>query len=312
LNIQPKNILNYSFLKKNKLNKVINYINILEQIANLPASGNNSNTCIGIVFSKNRPLQLYSLLKSYFDNIINPPELNIVYYADDIFLDAYSELNYLYKNYPINFIRQNSFKQDIINIIKSTNSNYIFFLVDDIVFIDNINFSDISSYCSMKYIPSLRLGNNLSFCYMQNKEQPLPTFESQNETDLLIWNWKNGVLDWNYPLSVDGNIFLKNEMQLLLENINFQAPNSLEAELQLFKPLFTQRKGICYKTSRLLNIPCNKVQNENSNKAGNISAEELLDLWNKGLVIDTKALYQYKNKSVHEDFPLNFIKRNLQ
>jgi hypothetical protein len=42
--------------------------------------------------------------------------------------------------------------------------------------------------------------------------------------------------------------------------LSFTTPNSLENQLQIFKPLFDRRYGIGYKKLKIVNVPCKWVQ----------------------------------------------------
>jgi hypothetical protein len=65
----------------------------------------------------------------------------------------------------------------------------------------------------------------------------------------------------------------------------------------------------CYKTSKLLNIPANKVQTEIPNRVGSIiTAEDLNDNYLSGLVIDIEKYASYQNNAPHIELPIEFTK----
>jgi len=111
-------------------------------------------------------------------------------------------------------------------------------------------------------------------------------------------------MDWNYPLSVDGHFFARREMAAMAALISFDAPNSFENQLQIFRPWFLNRYGIGYKKSKIMNIPCNRVQTEVNNLSGNIDAAEMLAQWQQGYQIDYKKLFGMINESVHQEIVL--------
>ncbi len=86
--------------------------------------------------------------------------------------------------------------------------------------------------------------------------------------------------------------------------ISFDAPNSFENQLQIFRPWFLNRYGIGYKKSKIMNIPCNRVQTEVNNLSGNIDAAEMLAQWQQGYQIDYKKLFGMINESVHQEIVL--------
>ena len=61
--------------------------------------------------------------------------------------------------------------------------------------------------------------------------------------------------------------------------------------------------------SIVLNMPINRVQDEVSNKSGEISIDFLLDKWNKGYKINTSIFENYVPKSTHEEHSIVFQKR---
>jgi hypothetical protein len=98
------------------------------------------------------------------------------------------------------------------------------------------------------------------------------------------------------------------EFKVLVSQLDYKAPNSFEEALQVMWPLYSQRTGLCYKKSVVVNNPCNKVQVENENIAGNISIEELNEKYLDGFVIDFLEYQDIENKSAHQELPIQFIK----
>jgi hypothetical protein len=131
-----------------------------------------------------------------------------------------------------------------------------------------------------------------------------------NRDDLLCWTWQQGMHDWAYPLSVDGHIFSTAEIVALAKHTEFHSPNTFEANLQHYEAFFNRRLGVCYRKSRMVNIPCNKVQTDNANICGDIHQDELLAKWEQGLRIHYQCLYGMDNKSAHQEIALNYIERN--
>lgn len=254
----------------------------------------------GIVFSKNRAIQLKALLESYFIKAINPAPLFVLYTITDVsHKKSYEELIQLYSKFPVKFVEQNDFRTDLLEIINSITTNGLFFLTDDGIFIREFDFSDFSGINPLRNIISLRHGIDLDYCYNLDHYQPVPILEAYNNV-LFTWQWdKNGNSpDWSYPLSVDGHMFLKTEIEIILSHIFYSAPNSLEANLQVFNPIFFKRKGMCYNSVIFVNIPVNIVQNEIPNRITyHYSSDDLLEIWNNGFKINIEV---FKNKSMYE------------
>lgn len=265
----------------------------------------------GVIFSKDRPMQLFALLRSYYENVTPPSALIVLYNASGKkYEKAYIELANYFIQYDIEFVKEADFKNDLVSIVEKVKNEKIFFLVDDILFIRKVDMNDYINCNSHNVIASLRLGKNLSRCYTSSVKQPLPEFLAENSPqNKMKWKWSNGHYDWNYPLSVDGNLFLTDEIEILLKICEYKAPNSLEKNMQWFKSMFIGRYGICYKESVIVNIPFNKVQNENINISSNIRPEKMLKYWEEGYEIDIKKYFGIHTVSAHQEMPLYLVKR---
>ncbi|MBP1709863.1 MAG: cell wall biosis glycosyltransferase-like protein [Deltaproteobacteria bacterium] len=268
-----------------------------------------------IVFSKDRALQLHGLLKSMQEKVLPAIPIHVLYLASSpAHQQAYEDVIAIFAKQNIRFIQQEnaySFKHDLMEILFSMTCDMLFFLVDDILFTEPVSLHDISAFNPDEYVPSLRMGQNLTRCYVLQTPQPRPQFlpPPGDQADKMIWQWDNGKLDWNYPLSVDGHFFARREMAAMASLISFGAPNSFEDQLQIFKPLFDRRYGVGYKKSRIVNIPCNRVQREINNLSGNIHPDILLAKWQNGYQIDYKKIYGTTNESAHQEIPLPLILR---
>ena len=124
------------------------------------------------------------------------------------------------------------------------------------------------------------------------------------------FSWGDGEDDWAYQLSLDGHIFPRSEMQVAAELLRYSAPNSFERALQLLTPLYAKRDGYCFAQPKMLNIPLNKVQNENDNISADVSPEYLLEQWNKGMMLDYINLENRVSNSVHQELEVTFCRRS--
>lgn len=269
-----------------------------------------------IMFSKDRVLQLHALLSSYFEKINFPPKVYILYQTSSAaHQNAYEDLKSLFSDRDAEFIKQSSdqsFREDVIRLLKSLRSEKVFFLVDDIIFTEDTDIADFAKISTDEFIPTLRMGMNLMECFPLQKQQPQPQFiqHQLTEPDKIAWQWDQGIYDWGYPLSLDGHLFSAREITIITEFIDFRAPNSYESNLQRFNWLFQHRLGIGYRKSKTVNVACNRVQTENDNICGNIHQDYLLDQWTKGFQMDYRKLYGFVNKGAHQDIPFNMVKRN--
>lgn len=292
-------------------------------------SKRNQSECV--VFSMDRAMQLDALIGSYVDNVANPASIHILYRATNkAHQTAYSDVFKVYAPSIASIVVQQdceTFREQLLGILDGIKSEKMFFLVDDDLFVEKFDLNDLVQLDTRYVIPSLRMGTNLTENYTIQQLQPLPPFSrlggvyeravesdvcisEANRDELLCWTWQQGVYDWAYPLSVDGHIFLTAEIIALAKHTEFHSPNSFEANLQRHNEFFKHRLGVCYRKSRMVNIPCNKVQTDNANIHGDIHQDELLAKWEHGLRIYYQSLYGMDNKSAHQEIALTFIERN--
>ncbi|MGK2861204.1 MAG: hypothetical protein ACSLE0_04685 [Chitinophagaceae bacterium] len=271
----------------------------------------------GIVFSKDRAMQLHALISSYFANTKNPVKLNILYTTSHKgHAESYETLKNLFVHYQITFIKENSFKADLENLLGNISATGVFFMTDDGMFIDSFDLNEVIIYNPFRIIPSLIKGLDLTYCYIHDKKQKLPTFLNPEglplAPDMKCWDWGKAetTSDWAYPLSLDVTFYNKKEIQILIGNITYQGPNSLETALhQNYSPIFLQRKGVCYDKAKYVNIVCNTVNTEHLNRnTGLHTTEELLKKWEEGFRIRYEDFYG-KNCLDVEQSSFNFIKR---
>jgi len=283
------------------------------RIKYIPLSSRHPAECI--VFSKDRALQLHALISSYLEKVASPVPLHILYQTSTpSHQKAYEEVVEIFPNNNISFTKQDSddsFRNNLISLLKSVHSEKIFFLVDDVLFIEDFDIEDFVKFDTDKFVPTLRMGLNLKKCYTVQKEQPLPELipATIKDKDKITWKWDQGIYDWCYPISLDGHFFSTNEITTMIQLLDFSAPNTLEDQLQKFRRFFLFRLGVAYKKSKIVNVPCNKVQIENKNLYGDLHQDFLLEQWQQGYQMDFRSLYGFMNESAHQEIPFRFIKR---
>jgi len=264
-----------------------------------------------IVFSKDRAMQLHSLLSSFFDTKIGECGIIVIYAASTgVHKKAYDEVAAIFHN-RVKFVDQGTFsslKNCLSQMVSGLPNGKMFFLVDDIVFTEKVDYQKLAELDLSNTIFSIRMGEHLNYSYVVSKRQPLPqTLAAQG--DYLVWNWNEGALDWGYPMSVDGHIFLTAEVLLWIKHLEFSSPSSFEGALQKLKIVYNSKRGMSYRKSRIVNIPANKVQNEVANLHGAVHQDDLLQQWNEGLAIDHARFRGWNNYSVHQETEFKFIRR---
>ena len=263
----------------------------------------------GIVFSRDRACQLYALLESFHAKTVGNVPLHVLFKASSArHLKAYEEVRADFADKPVTWINETDFREDLLKIFKHINSYRVFFLVDDIVVTREMDFERLRPFPPGQCVVSFRLGENIT----RHHQQPLPSpalRPSRIDAHFREWSWAEGELNWGYPLSVDGHLFATYEIRAMAKELGFSAPNSFEKALQMFRPVFARRLGICFRESRLVNLPLNMVQTERKNYHGDVQPEFLLEQWEAGRKIAVEDFFEWTNQSLHQEHPLRFVPR---
>jgi hypothetical protein len=284
-----------------------------ELINKLERKTDSTSHCV--MFSKDRPLQLNALISSYKFFIKDAPKISITYgSSNERFKKSYLEVLERHRDIieHIDYREDHQFQQSFLSIVDKVKTKSIFFLVDDNIFTREITISELANYDLASHIPSLRMHEKLEWCYNRFVRQKLPPFYDDLTQDKTHFSWlySEGECDWNYPLSLDGHIFDTEEMKIILHHIEFNSPNSLELGMQLFNDTFKKRKGVSFKKPVIVNVPCNRIQDEIDNPyAQTYHQDELLEKWEQGLEIDFKKISHLINKSAHQSIKFDFISR---
>lgn len=270
----------------------------------------------GIIFSKDRPIQLFALLESYCLHAKAPAPLRIIYDASNSNQrEAYQRLQIYFLSLDLSFgieftEQSNSFKNTLIQILETVQTRSTFFLVDDIIFTGDVDFELLSQVDPLKTIVALRLGANIKKSYTTSKFENPPTLSpSFLGCNLFDFKWFERGNEWSDPWSLDGNFLSTSELVTITKISSFLAPNSYEIALKTFNDFISDRKGACFEISKILNLPINKVQSEINNQSGGISPEFLLEKWEAGLKIDISKFYNYSPIAPHEEHQMSFVSR---
>lgn len=260
-----------------------------------------------IVFSKNRPLQLFACLESMLTKSnISPDQVSVIYKADHDFIIPYYEVQgeIISRFGNVNFVPEFDFRQQTLDLI-SRAKDYVVFFTDDDVFKDTVNLEHCLSLLHLNpacFCFSLRLGKHLKYCYSTQSSQDVPS--GTTKEPFFVWNWKGTSWDWNYPLSVDGHIFRKNDILTAANGTMWKSPNTFEGAMSHLHPQIPHPQMACFVTSKVFNIPHNRVQNEVQNVSEGGSENDLLTAWQQGKKIDISTFQNINNISAHQNVPL--------
>jgi hypothetical protein len=260
---------------------------------------------LGMIFSRDRAMQLDGTLRSFFMHCIDPDSIDIyvIYLAtDDLNTYQYDQLAREYSNSFIQFIPQDNFRMDVLTSIIEQNRNkpltsldrclircgprfsfisnlsissfapqYVLFLVDDTIFIRDFSLCEArnaleSSTDALGF--SLRLGKNINYCYPLDMPQSIPICNYISD-GVVKFDWTKGEYDFGYPLEVSSSIYRLDDIIYLLNGLDFKNPNTMESSMASSAHRFVRRKPylLCYAQSVAFCNPANKVQTECNNRA---------------------------------------------
>lgn len=271
-----------------------------------------------VIYSYNRPLQLYALLESVERYVTGIEKIQVIYRASDERYQASYKVvqeKFLFAH----FIKQGSnpkadFKPLTLRAVFDSPSEYIVFAVDDDVVTDAIDLESGSAALEKTNAHGFhyKLGLHLTHCYSHyGAPQKLPAYKKIDETlNLYTWCFEAGELDWRYPFSLDMVLYRKSDLAMYLTQLEYFGPNSLEGSLACQWRAVLHRYGLFYAHSQLLNIPLNLVQQEWKNPHMNLySPQQLLEKFEAGLKMDIQPLFKYTNTAVHTAYEPTFIER---
>ncbi len=277
----------------------------------------SSSKIKAVIFSKDRASQLLLLLDTYHSNCLDIDQIQtaVIYKCSgEKHTKQYASVQTLHPE--IQFIEEDTLEKDTKRFW--SDADYIFFMVDDCVFVKPFEVLRIVSLLQKKEAClgfSLRLGQNTTYCYPFSKNQCVPIFEHV-EDDIMQYNWTRSELDFGYPLEVSSSIFRMADLRSILSSISFSTVNELESILASHTKLFSMEKQnlLCFELSRAFCNPLNVVScpETNKNRRSELpenSSEYLTSQFEKGYKIDPSCFIDFVPNACHQEVSLNWIQR---
>lgn len=269
-----------------------------------------------IIFSKNRACQLHLLLESIAQNApLFFDTAAVLYKADADYITSYDRLKHDWKaRCPIYFHSERHFQSDLLSLIDDR-FEFTTFLVDDMVVFEPLGAAktDILSWITAEAICfSLRLGKNCCYSHPANIHYQLGPHEEHGK--FIRFSFREQPLsDFSYPLSSDGHTFQTHQLKMLLNQITFANPNTMESNLQFWLN-FTPALVVAFSRSKAVSIPVNIVNDTHFNRHGTeyaYSLKELNDRYLKGEIIDLAQMDFYDIRGPHQEIAYVFKMRNM-
>jgi hypothetical protein len=306
---------------------------------------------VGLVFSRDRAMQLDALLRSLIKHCRDHQQVQffVIYRASNPqHTRQYSMLESQYapaKN--IQFIPEGKFRSDLYRCVLAIKfgdpvspflgkilafgwkaglaprlekeARFLLFLVDD-----NIIFSDFSFDAVLNALRqnekaigfSLRLGLNITHSYTLDNAQNLDRYSYQND-QVIEYEWISAEGDFGYPLEVSSSVYRYLDLLPLLARLRFDNPNTLESLLALNSQRFDDIKPrlLCFDRSVTFCNPINKVQTRFENRAGReakYSCQSLADLFDDGYRIDINEYSGFVPNSCHQEVELALMQHTSE
>lgn len=254
-----------------------------------------------LCFSKDRPIQLEGYIKSLQRFASEKIPITIIYcVSNERFRAAYDKLIGLFPD--VEFILEKNFRRHVTRWIKTTETPYLLFGVDDWIFRKSFDVSIIEETFKNPelYGFSLRLGLEMTYSGMLQKAIARPRFFKRYP--YLLWNWDEDPshLDWSYPFEICATVYRRESILRILAMLetgkiehphwkdmsskNWGHPNRFEAFASVAVRLYDSgcpKKMASFPDAKGSLVTVNRVQEECENfvcgEAQEMDTEELLE-----------------------------------
>lgn len=207
-----------------------------------------------IIFSKDRTLQLKSLLLSIRANYDIPEEDISV-----IFKNSEPEISFdpLLEEFKCNFVKQRDFLADIKNIVASADSEYFQFMVDDLIVKDEISTSQVEKFMDEHQDVD-------AFCFRMGKNIDVgkqPEFHAHGN-GILTWETAEDLgKHWNYCWDVSSSLYRKKIVTDYLKKCRHDRetfPNPFEDHYYTCMPTTNPRPSLFVNIINAIRFCCRK------------------------------------------------------
>ncbi len=271
-----------------------------------------------IVFSYDRPLQLYAFLESAEEYIQDLHRLFVIYRVSSENYDkGYMQVK---KKFPqVVYLKESTLlpSEDFSSLLlkslcnyEISNSRFVMFASDDIVIKDTIDLKQAIKTLKKTgaYGFYFRLGKNVDYCFRGDFRQGIPK-SLEVEKGIYAWQFNVGQGDWRRPNTKDMALYRKEDIYPYFVCMKFHNPNILETLWDKHADLL--KVGLYSHSAKVVSVPLkNVIENEwIKKKVCDVSKKQLLYFFKQGLKMNIKPLYQIDNHSIHIDYEPELIKR---
>ncbi len=260
-----------------------------------------------LILSKDRACQLDGLLRTMRAFLTIPHRKYVLYKTSNLaFERGYDMLRRW--NPEVEFIDEaQTFRQcylDLVARIAAGPGRYWMPVMDDMIFTRTFTAQpliDLLDTDEDVLAISLRLGENITYCYTRNAPTTPPDFSNGHR-----WEWRTASPGyWNYPMSVDANIYRTAEMAEYIPTLQFGKAEVIEARMAGV-PL-NRPHMLCEPTPSVLNLAINRVQHTFKNRHGTITPEALNGAFLAGFAMDVRPLLGRTFNACHVEVELSLV-----
>lgn len=282
-------------------------------IALFAVSGIRAEVADVVIFSNDRPLQLYALLESIEMHMQGVGQTAVIYRAsDNEYREAYRQVTQKFDG--VKFLEQGlkpreDFKPLTMQATFKSPSEYVIFALDDSVLRDTVDLAVCIDALQKTnaYAFSLRLGENIDFCANKNQAQRVPEL-TVIQDDILSWRFAGAESDWGYPHTIEMTLFSKKEIEAAFRSMDYDSPLSLEIGWARKAAPIMNRLGLCFRDAKMVNVSL-QVQGDAHAKNKDLGNASLLKIFQLGNKLDISRLWQLKSPAVRMRHDPAFVQR---
>ncbi|MCE5293168.1 MAG: hypothetical protein LLF94_00960 [Chlamydiales bacterium] len=275
-----------------------------------------------VIFSYDRPMQLYAFLESLETYVTHPHLIHVIYRCTDKrfekgYKEVFDRFSYVETHKQGRHHPERDFKSLVRRSVFSSKSNspYIMFAADDIIFTDKVNLVECTDALKKynAWFFSLRLGKNITKNTLASKQSLDPVHvgvPNGRDVGRDMYTWKftdpTAMGSWNYPNCCDVTIYRKKDLEPMIKKAKYTNPNTFEDDWHWnWQP--KNKKGLCFSKSKAVNLPLNVVNQYWQSAHLNISTWQLLEKFLTGFKIDIGKFHNIDNYAPHMPYEPTYI-----
>lgn len=262
-----------------------------------------------VLFSYDRPLQLYAALESIQKHLAGSVSCTLLYRCSDSrFEAAYKEVLALFPHVRSMQQSDKDFKPLLEEILFSSTNEYVLFCADDLVLKEPVDLELCKRMLEKTgaYGFYLRYGRNIQHSYIESKPLALPK-SAELGGGIFAWDLRRGEGEWGMANNFEMSLYRKDDLKGCLQELSYKNPQTLQEGWARRLP--EKAIGLYFEQSKMVNLPLNSVQASGRPNMNYMTAEELLLKFNQGLKIDIEPLFQVNNPAPHYEWAPELIAR---